>query len=216
VTLSHYPWRIIRTTLLLCAASLLIALFVLSASFIYLDSQHKNYRSQTTTLLSLKKNIEKVERDTEILNRFLPQLEQLKRENLIGSGDRLSWIEALQEGARQLKLHELEYRIEEGKPYTPPDPLTMGDYQIFSSAMYLKMQLYHASDLITLLAALSNNAKGLLDVDRCTLRRLRSEQSLAKNASLIRSAVEPRINAECHLRWLTLKYDDTLMREPTL
>jgi hypothetical protein len=54
----------------------------------------------------------------------------------------------------------------------------------------------HEGDLLDFIDALSQSRQGFYPVDRCVIRRLETKGE---------DAVQPRVEAECTLEWITLK-----------
>jgi hypothetical protein len=143
------------------------------------------------TALDQKKLLEEFE------NKFL-QLEEL---GVIGNEQRLSWVDAIETITADNKIPYIKYKIDKRQPANS-QTLTENypGIDLFKSKMILDMQLLHEGDLYTIINALNARAKGLFDVNSCTIIR-----NPAQVTSLIQSTTDKNFSVVCELNWYTMQ-----------
>jgi len=67
---------------------------------------------------------------------------------------------------------------------------------VLASRVKLRIRALHEGDVIDFVEALSRSQQGFYPVDRCALRRLEVT---------IVNTLQPRVEADCALEWITLK-----------
>jgi len=138
-----------------------------------------------------------IDEEAKRILKYLPEFIDLYNHGVIGSEQRLNWIEVLQNTGARIKLPALSYSISSQKDYTPPYPLTLGSYKIYKSEMTLEMQLLHEGDLFSLLNALNNDARGEYNLTSCGFDK--------GNKDIVESPNAPNIRVSCELEWYTIK-----------
>lgn len=137
--------------------------------------------------------LQSAEKELDEIRRFQPRYLQLQAAGIVGSENRLAWVEAINHSQQQHKLLSVEYEIEPQQLVNLSAPIALGDYQLRASRMMLRTGLMHDMDLFNLLDDLAH--AGLYTVQDCRMRRLEA----AADAGL-----SPRIKADCTLVWVTL------------
>jgi hypothetical protein len=66
---------------------------------------------------------------------------------------------------------------------------------VLASRVKLKARALHEGDLIGFVDGLARTAQGFYPVDRCLVRRMEAPAE----------TLQPRVEAECTLEWITLK-----------
>lgn len=114
---------------------------------------------------------------------------------IIGSNQRLDWIEGLDNIRKQNRVLDFRYTIAPQQPYTPPLPAESGNYDLKLSTMTLYIDLLHEEQLMNFFAALRTEMKGCFILDRCALER---------SGVAPENIAAPQLKAECTGGWLTL------------
>lgn len=118
---------------------------------------------------------------------------------IIGSNQRLDWIEGLDKIRKQSRVLDFKYTIAPQQPYMPPLPVESGNFDLNLSTMTLHFDLLHEEQLINFFEALRTDMKGRFILDRCALER---SGAAPENVSA------PQLKAECTGGWLTLQNRD--------
>lgn len=137
--------------------------------------------------------LQSAEKELDEIRRFQPRYLQLQAAGIVGTENRLAWVEAINHSQQRHKLLSVEYEIEPQQLVNLSAPIALGDYQLRASRMILHAALLHEMDLFTLLDDL--NTAGLYTVQDCRIRRTEAPAEVA---------LSPRMAADCTLVWLTL------------
>lgn len=121
--------------------------------------------------------------------------QDLIRRGIVGSENRLDWIELLRELRDRHRLPSVDYEI---APQQKLQSIADG-YEFQSSTMRLGMRLLHEEDLLRLLGELRRDAKALIVPRECTLARL------AGGTGEDRGGIEAQLRADCSLQWITVR-----------
>lgn len=120
----------------------------------------------------------------------------LLERRIIGSNQRLDWIEDLDNIRKQDRVLDFKYTIAPQQPYMPPLPVESGNYDLNLSTMTLHLDLLHEGQLISFFDALRTEMKGRFILDRCALER---------SGAAPENIAAPQLKAECTGGWLTLQ-----------
>ena len=187
------------------AVTMFISLTTLGASLLagsaYFDRQMgQDYHYNSDQLRALSRRYLAVDEEENLIKDYFPRFMDLHKTGLLGTEQRLNWIEVLQDAGDRLQLPSLSYEIRAQKPHHPAFPAPPGRYKIFASEMTLNMQLLHEGDLFALLDLLDEQAKGLYSVSGCELTRNFVELTDNPGAG--------NVTATCLLEWFSIKPTD--------
>lgn len=162
------------------------------------DQVYDTYNSERRNFNQLTRDYRTAIQRERVYREHVDQFDLFSKNGYIGEEHRLSWIEALQDVNRELKLPVLKYDIKPRQAFelrdtefVPNDKIT-----VYESVMQLNLGLLHAGDLFVFLSELKKRASGLFEVRSCDLQRASSE--------LLFSAQNPNVNALCQLAWYTI------------
>lgn len=120
--------------------------------------------------------------------------QQLQTRGIIGTENRLDWVELLRETREKLRLYDVEYEI------LPQQQLdTTAGHQFHLSPMRLDMRLLHEEDLLRLLQEVRTRATALVLPRECSIARL------PQPAQSDRLGPQPQLTANCTLQWITVR-----------
>jgi hypothetical protein len=94
------------------------------------------------------------------------------------------------------QLAALDYEIAPQRVLQLPGGRIYSSMEVLSSRVRIRARALHEGDLFGFIDGLARNQQGFYLADRCTLHRL----DVADAQSL-----QPRVEAECTLEWVTLK-----------
>jgi len=153
-------------------------------------SDLKQARDKYYTALSQKR----------LLEQFEKHYIHLQKTAIVGEENRLSWIDSLENIAKQNKIPYLKYKIEKRqKVISNKIAQAYPGIDLYKSIMSLQLQLLHEGDLYTMLDSLNQQSNGLFDIQRCSIIRNPTQQ-----ASLIHSKTDKNFNANCILNWYSI------------
>lgn len=140
-----------------------------------------------------RRQLSQVEQEKRDIALFQPIYQQLLARRLVGTENRLDWLDTLRQMQDQFRLPPISYDIAPRQPVVVSPAMDLGRYRLYATRMRVQMDLLHEGDLVTLLSAL--RAQGHSTVQECTLKR---------PASAPNTPLAPTVTAACTLNWVTL------------
>lgn len=128
--------------------------------------------------------------DKALILTHLAAYQQLGQRGVTEGGNRLAWLEAVQEANRAARLYGMQYALEAATPVPESADLER-------TLMKLRMPLLTESDLTVFLTALAAKETGLFWTKSCTLIRTGSLQPAMTN--------QPGLESVCELYWYNVK-----------
>ena len=190
-------WRVLRGSALVLAATLAVTGGAIYGAGYFKAAMESAFERDQRRFLSASRQYLALDEEERIIREYLPRFRELEAAGLIGEERRLNWTESLRRVSAELKLPSLSYAIAPREPYEPPVDIQARGYEPFASRMGLNAGLVHGEDLFRLFQALERRAKGLFNVEACTLRRGSRSGSLGPD--------QANVNADCELLWFTLR-----------
>lgn len=190
-------WRdeldLVRRPLTIFLATLAVSL-LLAGALGWLRAQQDAALDQATRARqAASSQFQNIETEKHEIRIFQPRFEALQRAGLVGSENRLAWIEAIKQSQSSRRLPSVAYDIEPQQPLAMGAPHAFGDYELRASRMRLQMGLIHELDLFNLLGDL--RAAGRYTVQDCKLKRTEAAPE---------AALAPRLAGDCTLIWVSL------------
>lgn len=137
-----------------------------------------------------------VQDDRQYMATYAMEYARLVDRKIIGTEQRLDWVEGLDSLRRQGRVLNATYTISPQRPYTPVPPLENGNFDLNLSPISLRLDLLHEGQLISFFDALRSDMKGWLMLDHC---------ALARSGAAFADSGAAQLTAECSGGWLTLK-----------
>lgn len=194
----HIKWSLLTFLFVLCAGG---AAIVASENFV--ARSQRDQRDARRQLSEARSQLATAEQDQENMKTYTLKYGDLLERNIIGSDQRLDWIEGMDKLHKQNLVLGFKYTIAPQKSYTPTPPLDSGNFQLNLSDMALQFELLHEEQLTAFFNALNTGIKGWFILDHCTLERIAAAPDA--NNDFLASRTTPRLKAECTGGWLTLK-----------
>jgi hypothetical protein len=189
-------WQILRGALGGFAICTLLSVILVLATNNFWRQMNSEYKAHYARFREITRKYLAVDDEERIIRDEYPTFVALYRRGVIGQERRLSWVEALHNGATTVGLPRLDYKLDAQVPFAPQFAFDTGKFETSASDMHLTLDLLHEGDLTGLVNYLDEHAPGLYSVEQCLLTR--------KNTSSKSSAVVSNLRAECLLRWYTL------------
>lgn len=134
--------------------------------------------------------------ERDLIVRYMPPYEDLRRQGLIGPEQRINWLDALRNTNQQTRLFGVQYQVSTQQTYPYAQELNAPKLGMAQSVMKLSLQLAHEGELLRFFRQLEAQGAGAFDINECTLERATSADA-PLNA-------QPNLRAECELAWITL------------
>ncbi|MGH8742999.1 MAG: hypothetical protein ACREUY_01835 [Burkholderiales bacterium] len=180
---------------------ILMAVLIAGVSLVYytrlaVDTTLRDLRQQQNLLREARTRYQKSGDEKELIVSYLGDYQRLQQLGLIGSEQRINWLDGLRLANQQAELFGVEYKIGSQQPYAQAQEFNPGNVAIRQSPMKLTFSMLHEGDLMRFFNILSNKGIGLFQLNQCNLERV------TNNVTSIR--FQPNLRAECELSWFTL------------
>jgi hypothetical protein len=183
----------------------LLATLVASAALIFvsgavLESARELLSKREGELRQARLKIQNAGEEKELISRYLSGYQQLARAGFVGEEQRITWLDSLRAANEEARVFGVEYALSAQRPYLYAAEFNPGQLLLQESVMHLRFGMLHEEDLPRFLEALARKGGGYFTVDDCTLRRMRAPEAEIKPGQ-----VDANLQAECNLRWLTVR-----------
>ncbi len=194
----YIKWSLLAFVLALVCGSAALAIsgsYVSRAQQQQKSAQHQLSEAQRQ-LGAERSRLAVAQNDQKNMATYAQEYAALLDRKIIGSDQRLDWIEGLDKIRKQNRVLDYKYSISPQQPYTPPLLVDSGNFDLNRSAMNLHFDLLHEEQLMNFFDALRTDVEGLFILDRC---------ALARNVAAPENSAAPQLTAECSGGWLTLQ-----------
>ena len=190
-------WRYVRGTAIFSAVCVGVCVLIIGAAQSHYHLSERDYSIHKNELNEYQEKYHAAQEDLRLLQDYYAPYKKLVRQGMIGEEHRLYWVEVLRDIADTLKLKKVNYRIEPQQPFSAEYLDDSGDINVYSSRMFIQMDLLHEGDLLYVVDQLNARAPGSFHVSSCKVKRL--QQNFSHTAS------STNMMAECELQLFTLK-----------
>ena len=164
---------------------------------------HKNnaalatWEGERNRLIAARRQLNEVDLEKARIDESIRMLAGWRARGVIGTGNRLAWIDTIQTAARSLGIHDMRFRFENSNPVADASPKG-AHWQ--ASTMHLSINGIDEVRLLQFLERITAEASAEVIVRRCDMRRAPNAQE-----------VPASLSAECVLDWffITLRADRT-------
>jgi hypothetical protein len=186
--LSNLKWSLgaFVLSLVLCGG-------LISLSGSYLAHAQKDREAAQKQLSEARAQLGTTQDDQENMSTYALKYNALLAQKVIGTEQRLDWMEGLEKLRQQGSVLDFKYTIAPQQAYVPNPPVDAGNFQLSRSNMTLQIDLLHEEQLLHLFADMRKQMSGWFMLDGCTLTRTGAADTTAP------------LKAECSGGWLTMK-----------
>jgi len=181
----------LKFSLLAFAISIALSVGMTSYSENYLEQSLKARTDAQKHLSDARVQQIAAQGDQENMSAYSLEYLSLQDQKVIGTEQRLDWIEGMEKLRQQGIVLDFKYTIAPQQGYTPAPPVDAGNFQLNRSNMSMQIDLLHEEQLVQFISALRSQLKGWYILDGCTLTRAGTESSPLK--------------ADCNGGWFTMK-----------
>jgi hypothetical protein len=183
----------LKLSLLAFMFSVLIGGGILWLSTMFLDHAHQARQAAQRQLIDARKKLGDAQSDFANISIYAREYASLVEHKIIGSEQRLDWMEELAALHQHHYVGDFKYTIAPQQPYLPNPALDTGNFELKLSGLNLQLDLLHEMQLMRFLDALRSNSKGWFIIDHCTLERSNATSNLTAP-----------LKAECAGGWVTM------------
>ncbi|MGC2518787.1 MAG: hypothetical protein WA373_06735 [Burkholderiales bacterium] len=189
----------LRLPAIIAAALIVLGAAAIVVSEHYLASAKTASAAARAQRIAAQDRMSKASEEEREIRASIVFYKKMQDQGMIGSENRLDWIESITRIKARRKLFEINYHIEAQKPLDYPGVTSSGATVFVVSRVKLDMTLLHEEDLLNFLSDLQNAGKSLVSVRRCSTARL-DRGGLTASQTLL-----PRLRSECQIDLITLK-----------
>ncbi len=172
-----------------------LSIILVSASHYYMDGVNQDEQAAKRAMRIWQAKINNSVEKNQIIDSFETSFVRLVNRGIVGSENRLSWFETIQETARRRGMPSVKYSISSQKPLIEDNIKTeFHGIDVYKSVMTLDINMAHEGDLFALLNDL-RSANGLFAVDSCDIVKINKKIVDVNNS----------MKAFCELGWYTFR-----------
>ena len=174
---------------------LVLSIIVVSVSSIYMEETYQDQQAVKRAMRLWQGKINSSVENNQIIDEFESNFLNLVNQGVVGSEDRLSWFETIQNTAKKRGMPLVKYSISSQEKLS--DKNIKRNYKgidVYKSVMTLDITMAHEGDLFALLNDLEK-ADGLYTVDKCDIEKISSNVVDTDN----------NMKAYCELGWYTFR-----------
>jgi len=189
----------LRLPAIIAAALIGLGVAALGVSEYYLAIAKAAREVARAQRVAAQERMSKASEEEREIRENLVSYRKMQDQGMIGSENRLDWIDSIARIKARRKLFEIKYNIEAQKVLDYPGVTSTGATVFVVSRMKLDMTLLHEGDLLDFLSDLQGAGKSLVSVRHCSTARLDRGGMTASQTLL------PRLRSECQIDLITLK-----------
>lgn len=186
----------LRVPIAMLVLSLAAGAALVVASRWYAEAEKRDSADSGRRLQEARTRVESARRERDNLVQSAEVFRTLVERGLLQGERRLELVELVNSLRARHQLAALDYEIAPQRPLQLAGGRVFASVDVLASRVKLRARALHEGDLIGFIDALSRNAQGFYPVDRCSMRRLEVADP---------ESIQPRIEAECTLEWITLR-----------
>ncbi|OGS99322.1 MAG: hypothetical protein A3F73_13970 [Gallionellales bacterium RIFCSPLOWO2_12_FULL_59_22] len=202
---SRSDFYLMRWSILAVCASALVSVAALYSSGKYVENTQNERHLAQSMLNDANNHLVTARQDQENMAIYADEYGALIGWNIIGDGQRLDWMEGLENIRRKNLVTDFRYSIAPQKTFVSRPPIDSGNFAIHYSEMKLQFDLLHEGQLLNFFDALRTDIKGWYQLEGCTLQR--SVAAIGGDNDTPTAAAY--LKAECGGGWITLKNRNT-------
>ncbi|HXN16451.1 MAG TPA: hypothetical protein VN878_08730 [Usitatibacter sp.] len=186
----------LRAAWLILFVSIVISAGIVAGSSWLLEREKGDAVNSSRRLREAHARLDSARRERESLQESAEVYRTLVERGLLQSERRLDLVELVNSLRAKHQLFGLDYEIAPQRALALGGGRAFNSVDVLASRVKLRIRALHEGDVIDFVEALSRSQQGFYPVDRCALRRLEVT---------IVNTLQPRVEADCALEWITLK-----------
>jgi hypothetical protein len=186
----------LRNQWLVLFLAALAAAAIVAASLWLLERERRETAGSGARMQEARARVENARHERDSLQESSEVFRTLVERGMLQSERRLELVELVNSLRARHLLYGLDYEIAPQRPLKLAGGRVFPAVDVLASRVTLKMRALHEGDVLDFIDALSQSRQGFYPVDRCTMRRVEP---------LTPDTLQPRVDAQCALEWITLK-----------
>lgn len=180
----------------LLAIALVGGVAIVAGSHWFLEREKRESAGFGRRVMEASARLDSARRERDSLQQSAEVFRTLVDRGLLQGERRLDLVELVNALRARHQLYALDYEIAPQRPLTLAGGRVYSSVDVLASRVKFKLRALHEGDVIAFMESLAESRQGFYPVDRCALKRLENVDS---------NAMQPRIEADCSLEWITLK-----------
>lgn len=196
--MSPLPWHAIKVPLLVLLAVALFAGVGVWWSSSKLEQAETARKQQTQANQAAREKLKRSDTEKQLIQQYQGAYRALSARGFIGTENRLTWLESVQQANRDAQLYGFDYSLEPREVVPAPLPLgqTISSVSLRQTVMRIKMPILVEDDLTHFLDALQQRTQSIFRVRMCQISHAATPAPQALN--------RPELEVECELLWFTV------------
>ena len=196
VVFSKPGMRALAGAWVLVALSVVGGVAIVTGSLWFLDREKRESANFDRRVFEARTRLEGARRERDSLQQSAEVFRTLVDRGLLQGERRLDLVELVNALRSRHQLFALDYEIAPQRPLALAGGRVYASVDVLASRVKLKLRALHEADVLAFIEALAESRQGFYPVDRCAMKRVESNDA---------SSLQPRVEADCTLEWITLK-----------
>jgi hypothetical protein len=181
---------------ILLAVSIVASLGVVAAAQWYYEKEQRESATFGQRLQEARVRVQGARRERDSLQESSEVFRTLVERGMLQSEKRLDLVELVNALRARHQLSSLDYEVAPQRMLQLSGGRSFASIDVLASRVKLKARALHEADIIGFMDSLTRTPQGFYPVDRCVMRRVEATNP---------DSIQPRVEAECSLEWITLK-----------
>jgi hypothetical protein len=188
--------RRLRTAWLLLAASVVAAVVLIGGTHFYLGKELRDAQGSSRRLQEARSRLDNIRRERDSMDESATIYRSLIARGLMQPERRLDLVEMMNNLRAQYRIFSVDYEMSPQRALTLAGGRSFPSVDIVASRVTLRVRALHEGDVLAFIQAIAQSSNGFHPVERCLLKRIDGPAA---------STLQPRVEAECALEWITMK-----------
>ena len=188
-------WRSLRSSWLGLAGAIVAGAAIVYGSHWFGLKEKRDSLDASRKLQEARARLEGARRERDNLVESADVFRTLVERGVLQREQRLDLVEMVNGLRSRYQLFSLDYEIEPQRTLPLPGGRVFSSVDVLASRVKLKARALHEGDILGFIGEISSQRQGFHPVEQCAMRRIAAPAM----------ALQPHIEAECTLEWITLK-----------
>ncbi len=187
--------RATRVAWAILAIAIAAAAGIIAGSHWYAQKEKRDSAESGRRVQEARARLDNARRERDSLQESAEVFRTLVERGLLQSEHRLELVELVNSLRVRFQV-ALDYEIAPQRTLSLAGGRVFSSVDVLASRVKLKVRALHEGDILGFIDALTRNPQGFYPVDHCSMRRIEVTAP---------DSLQPRVEADCTLEWITLK-----------
>lgn len=185
----------LRVPIAMLVVSIAASAGVVFGSRWYSEREKREAADSGRKLQEARSRLDSARRERDNLVQSSETFRTLMERGLLLGEHRLDLVELVNSLRSRYQLAALDYEVAPQRALQLAGMRAFDSVDVLASRVKLRARALHEGDMLGFLDELSRTPQGFYPLERCTIRRIEAPAD----------SIQPRIEAECTLEWITLR-----------